>query len=155
MSLDEGTQGTVRELWEVGARYGRVPTPTPEMDPWEDPDPAEAAPGHVVVEFPGRPGIVVRLEPDGEDTVRLVDTIDLDVDRRDTVACVESVLAGRVRVRRRRAFTSAWWALVPLWLQTLFPGDILVVPLAGGRTHEQPVPADAPGGGWLATLPEA
>jgi hypothetical protein len=71
-----------------------------------------------------------------------------------TAGC-RPVLSEVARVRRRRPRRSAWWAVVPVWLEVLFPGDVLVVPVAGGRTHEQPVAPDAPGGGWPATLPDA
>ena len=140
----------VRELWEVGARHGRPPEPTPEVDPWEDdddpyPDRSVAA----VVVFAGRPPIVVRLADDGQDTVTLEDVLHLDVPRRDTAAVVDSVLSGRARLEGPRGGPFARWASTLLgsaWACSVR------VPVDGGRAYTCPLPSLA-WSSWVASLP--
>jgi hypothetical protein len=112
-----GIGDVVRELWETGDRHDRPPEPTPEADPWEDEDdPYRAGGVAAVVVFAGSPSIAVRLADDGRDVVTVEDVLNFDVPRRDTVAVVGEVLAGRVRLegagvgrltRRSRIFGSA------------------------------------------------
>jgi hypothetical protein len=112
-----GIGDVVRELWETGARHGRPPDPTPEADPWEDDDPYPTGGVVAVVLFAGRPSIAVRLADDGRDVVTVEDVLNFDVPRRDTVAVVDEVLGGRVRLEgagpgrmtgRPRLFRSAF-----------------------------------------------
>ena len=67
--------------------------------------------------FAGTPSIAVRLGDDGRDVVTVEDVLNFDVPRRDTVAVVDAVLGGRVRLegagvgrltRRSRLFGSAF-----------------------------------------------
>ena len=111
-----GIGGVVRELWATGARHGRPPEPTPEADPWEDDDPYPTGGVAAVVLFAGTPSIAVRLGDDGRDVVTVEVVLNFDVPRRDTVAVVDAVLGGRVRLegagvgrltRRSRLFGSA------------------------------------------------
>ncbi|WP_034620707.1 hypothetical protein [Cellulomonas sp. URHE0023] len=89
----------VRQLWEEGARHGRPPEPTPEVDPWDDDDDLYRAGGvAAVVVFAGSPSITVRLGDDCKDVVTVEDALDFDVPRADTVLIVRSLLSGRARL---------------------------------------------------------
>jgi hypothetical protein len=153
MALSGSTERTVRELWEIGARYGRPPLPTPEADPWEEDDPLDPQRDVVVVEMPGRPSITVRLYPGVEDTVTVEDTMDLEVPRHDTAAVVESILAGRCWVRPGvgRGLSRLVWT----FLRTTMAA-VLMVPVGTGaraRTYEVGVAYALGQGVWLASLP--
>jgi hypothetical protein len=150
MAVDRRTQATVRALWEVGARYGRPPAPVPEVDPWED-DAAGATPGAVVVELDGVPAVVVHLgAPDAvRDTVRVEDSVDLEVPRADVVAVVESLLAGRARRHRHRVGLVG--QVAAFVLGNPLPSD-LEVPVAG-RVYRAPILVTTAVSGWLLGLP--
>ncbi|GIG20016.1 hypothetical protein Cch01nite_07400 [Cellulomonas chitinilytica] len=138
----------VRELWELGARHGRVPEPTPEVDPWEDDDPYPDRAVAAVVVFTGRPSIVVRLADDGLDTVTVEDVLVFDVPRRDTVAVVGSVMSGRARL-------DGPGGILTRWSSVLFgsaAGCSVRVPLDDGRAYSCQLPSLA-WSSWIGSLP--
>lgn len=149
MTADDPLAAVVRELWALGASLGRPPEPTPEVDPWEDPDPYPVGDVVAVVAFGGSPSVVVRLDRLGEDVVTLEDVLDVDVPRRDTVAVVESVLTGQAWVERPRLPALLRW--VGVMFGSAFPGSVRI-PGGDGRTYSAPLPA-AVSSGWLAGLP--
>jgi hypothetical protein len=154
MALDEETERAVRDLWEVGARHGRPPAPTPEADPWEDDDPF-ADPGNAtVVEFRGTPTVVVRLYPDGRDDVLIEDLVELETPRHDTAAVVAEVLAHRAR---RRARAGLLRNLVSTAMHNPAPSELVVTVLDEDavRTYEAPILLTTGTGAWLTSLPLA
>lgn len=154
MAVDRGTQATVRALWEVGARHGRPPTPVPEADPWED-DAAGANPGAVVVELDGVPAVVVHLAPAGaapdavRDTVRVEDSVDLEVPRADVVAVVAALLAGRARRHLHRVGPVG--QVAAFVLGNPLPSDLEVT--VEDRVYRAPVLLTTVVSGWLLGLP--
>lgn len=152
MALDEVTERAVRALWETGARHGRPPAPTPEADPWEEEDPLGPSRTAAVVEFPGVPSVVVRLYRDGRDDVIVEDMVELEVPRRDTVAVVEEVLAGRAR---RRTRGGVLWGLLGIALRNPAPSELVVTVLGAEsvRTYEAPIILTLGTGPWLLSLP--
>lgn len=155
MALDEATARAVRDLWEVGARHSRPPSPTPEADPWdEDDDPLGPGRTSTVVEFPGVPSVVVRLYADQRDDVLIEDIVELEVPRRDVCAVVEELLARRARRRVRRGLL---WNLVNIGMHNPAPSDLVVTVLDadGVRTYEAPILLTTGTGPWLTGLPLA
>ncbi|MFF1528671.1 hypothetical protein [Cellulomonas sp. NPDC058312] len=151
MAVDEETQATVRGLWAVGARYGRPPAPVPEVDPWEADDPPEAAARRrLVVVLEGSPVVAVQLQAAGPDTVRVEDTVDLEVPRQDVVAVVDALLGGRARRRVRSQGPVAH--VVALVLGNPLPSELEVV-VDGDRTYRAPVLVLAAASGWFHALP--
>ena len=152
MALDAVTERAVRALWEVGTRHGRAPAPTPEADPWEEEDPLGPSRTAAVVEFPGVPSVVVRLYRDGRDDVLVEDIVELEVPRRDTVAVVDEVLAGRAR---RRARGGVLWNLLGIVLHNPAPSELVVTVLGpeSVRTYEAPLILTVGTGPWLLSLP--
>jgi hypothetical protein len=155
MALDEATTRAVRDLWEVGARHGRPPAPTPEADPWEeDDDPFGPARAATVVEFMGTPSVVVRLYADGRDDVLVEDIVELETPRQDTAAVVEEVLAGRAH---RRVRSGLLWNLVNTAMRNPAPSELVVTVLDPDavRTYEAPILLTMGTGPWLTSLPLA
>lgn len=153
MELDAATEWAVQELTDAGLRHGRPPAPVPEADPWEDDDPLDPGSGHVVVEFPGVPSVVVRLYRDGQDLVVVEDVVELTVPRRDVPAVVEAVLGGRGR--RRLVARGRLSSLLAVWLHNPLPADLVVTVdrPEGPRTYTAPIVLAQATGAWLATLP--
>ena len=149
MALSGGRR-IVRDLWDVGARHGRVPDPTPEVDPWEDQDPCEA-PRELAVVFPGTPPFTVRLFLDGQDTISIEDSVDLEVPRHDTVAVVEALLSGAARLRVGRAGPLA--RLCALVMLNPMMTDLVVRLPEDGRTYTAPVPYTFGQGPWGWGIP--
>jgi len=154
MPIDDATEATVRALWEAGARHGRPPAPVPEADPWEDDAPgSERAP--LVVVLPGTPDVEVRLHRDGADEVQVESAAYLEVPRRDTVAVVDALLAGRA-VRRPRV-RGVLGNLLAVFLDSPAPSD-LEVRVAGDdapRTYRAQVTATQPISTWIMSRPVA
>ncbi|WP_282945456.1 hypothetical protein [Cellulomonas endometrii] len=160
MPIDEVTQAAVHALWEAGARHGRPPAPVPEADPWDaadvdgSADALDSARGRVSVLFDGAPALAVHLHRDGRDTVRVEDVVDLEVPRRDVVAVVDALLAGRAR--RRATVRGLWGNLLGVLLSNPAPSD-LVVRVGGDdgtapREYTGPVLLAVPLSGWLMSL---
>lgn len=154
MALDEVTERAVRALWEAGARHGRPPAPTPEADPWEEEDPLGPSRTAAMVEFPGVPSVVVRLFRDARDDVLVEDNVELEVPRRDTVAVVEELLAGRAR---RRVHGGLLWNLLGIFMHNPAPSELVVTVLGpeAVRTYEAPLVLSLGTGPWLVSLPLA
>ncbi|MGV8978865.1 MAG: hypothetical protein ACOH17_12545 [Cellulomonas sp.] len=150
MRLSAGTRDAVRELWSIGAQHGRVPSPTPEVDPWEEADPLDPPVDEAVVEFPGAPDISVHLFGDLADSVTVDQNIYFETPRADTLALVAALLAGRAR-RRPVARKGPGFVRV---LRQAWLGDVLVVPLASGKVYQQRVLYQPDGHGWMLSLPE-
>ena len=148
MGLTGGRQ-IVRELWEAGARHGRPPEPTPEVDPWEDED-LYGPPSELAVVFLGMPALTVRLFLDGADTVTVEDTVDLEVPRKDTVAVVEALIGGRARMRRRPApFLTR---LVGTFFRAPYLTELVVRLPDVGRTYTAPVLSSLGTGTWTSRM---
>lgn len=156
MTLSAGTQGAVRALWLIGARYGREVSPNVGSDLLEDDDPLDP-PDATTVEMAGLPVITVRLFRDLSDLVTIDDMIEFEVPRHDTLALVESVLAGNARLR---SLSGTRWSVVRAMLLAPFVpygvvvGQVVVITVSGGACYEQPVPLQPVGGSvWLSKLP--
>lgn len=149
MALTGGRQ-IVRDLWEAGARHGRVPEPTPEVDPWEDADPY-GPPSELAVVFPGTPGFTVRLFLDSQDTITVEDSVDLEVPRSDTVAVAESLLSGQARLRVHRA--NVIMRLIGVFTHNPMMADLVVRLPDGGRTYTAPVLQAYGQGAWVSRVP--
>lgn len=156
MGLSEGTRETLRDLRLIGTEHGRRPSPAAD----DEPDLLEATLGHgadaAILELPGVPSITVHVDGSLEDTVVVEDVISFDIPRRDTVALVQAVLAGRARLRRDDG--GRWSALrimlLAPFLRYLVPfTNVLVVPIPGRTPYEQPVPVQLFAGGWLSSVP--
>jgi hypothetical protein len=155
MTLSAGTQGAVRALWTMGARYGREVSPNADADLREDDDPLNP-PDATTVELAGVPSITVRLFPDLSDLVTIDGVIEFEVPRSDTAAVVESVLAGNARLRSAigtRWSTVRTMLLAPFVPYVAFVGQVVVVTVPGGACYEQPVPFPLGGSVWLSKLP--
>ena len=152
MRLSQNTHDAVRALWAVGGDHGRPPTPTPEVDPWEDEDPLVIPRDEAIVDFPGTPDISVHLYGDMADTVTIEKYIDFETPRQDTLALVAALLAGDAR--RRPAEGKG----PKRFLRELLSapcGIVLTVPVGGDKAYEQRVPSQCYGLTWVTTLPEA
>ena len=155
MALSVGTQGAVHALWAVGARYGREVRPSAGADLLEDDDPLNPQDG-TTVELIGVPAIAVRLFGDLSDIVIIDDMIEFEVPRNDTVAVVESVIAGNACLRSDGG--TRWGAVRALFLAPFVPyaaivGYVLVIRVPGGACYEESVPVRPLGGGaWLSKL---
>jgi hypothetical protein len=83
--------------------------------------------------------------------------IEFEVPRNDTVAVVDSVLAGDARLRRvggTRWSTLRTLFLAPFVPYVAFAGGVVVVTVPGGASYEQSVPFQPLGGSaWLSKLP--
>lgn len=148
MGLTGGRQ-IVRELWEAGARYGRPPEPTPEVDPWEDDDPY-GPPRELAVTFNGFPALTVRLYLDGADTVTVEDSVDLDVPRKDTVAVVEALISGRARMRRLPAHPLT--RLLGVLLRVPYMAELVVHLPDVGRTYTAQARGSYFDGSWISRM---
>lgn len=155
MTLSAGTQGAVRALWTVAARHGREVGPSAGDDLLEDDDPLNPQDA-TTVELAGVPVITVRLFRDLRDLVTIDGMIEFDVPRNDTVAVVESVLAGNARLRSdggTRWSTVRALFLAPFVPYVSFVGSVVVVTLPGGACYEQAVPLQPLGDSvWLSKL---
>lgn len=145
-----GGRRIVRDLWEAGERHGRVPDPTPEVDPWEDEDPY-GPPSELAVVFGGSPALTVRLYLNGEDTVTVEDSVDLEVPRVDTVAVVEAILGGQARMRMHRASFLA--RLIGTFAHAPMLADLVVRLPEVGRTYTAPVLQTYGQGAWISRIP--
>jgi hypothetical protein len=155
MTLSAGTQRAVRELWMTGARYGREVIPKPGADPLEDDD-LLSPQDSTTVELAGVPVITVRLFTDLSDYVTVDDMTEFEVPRHDTVAGVDSILAGNAHMRREggtRWNTFRALLLAPLVPYVAFDRCVVVVTVPGGAIYEQAVPPALGGNPWLSTLP--
>lgn len=150
MTADATVTAVVRELWALGARLGRPPEPTPEVDPWDDDtDPYPVGDVAAVVAFSGSPSVVVRLDRAREDVVTIEDVFDVDVPRHDTVVVVESVLTGQAWIDRPRLHPALRW--LPDLLGSAFAGDVRI-PGGEGRVYSTPV-TTVLSSAWFTGLP--
>jgi len=140
------TKDVVRDLWTIGAKYGRTPDPTPEADPWDDGDPLDEPRDEAVVVFRGLPDVQVHLYGDSEDTVTIEQCVDFETSRSETVALVAAILAGDAQI----GLLGGRWRFVRDWLQPFY-GMQLVIPVAGHEPYRQRVPYQ-PLQRWLETL---
>lgn len=149
MGLSTVTKDAVTALWSIGAQHGRVPSPSPEVDPWQEKvGPADGPRDEVVVVFAGRPEISVHLCGDLADTVTVEQYIYFDTPRADTLALVAALLAGEARVRLvRRRGPGFFRQLRQAWF-----GDVLVVQVRPGTAYQQRVLYQPDGHGWLLSL---
>jgi hypothetical protein len=156
MTLSAGTQEAVRALWTIGARCGREVSPYAGADLLEDDDPLNPREA-TTVEPAGVPVITVALFSNLSDLVTIDGMTEFEVPRNDTVAVVESVLAGNARLRRVGG--TRWRAIRTLFLAPFVPyvavvGYVAVVMAPGGACYEYPVPLQPLGiSVWLSKLP--
>jgi hypothetical protein len=139
----------------TGARYGREVIPNAGADPLEDDD-LLSPQDSTTVELAGVPVITVRLFRDLSDFVTVDDMIEFEGPRHDTVAVVDSILAGNAHMHREggtRWNTVRATLLAPFVPYVAFDRYVVVVTVPGGACYEQAVPPALGGNPWLTTLP--
>lgn len=141
----------------MGTRYDRQVIPGEGGDLLVDDDPLNPQDA-TTIELAGAPAITVSLFGDLCDIVAIDGSIEFTVPRKDTVAFVESILAGRARVRREK---STRWGkglallVAPMVAYVSFDSVVVVVTLPEGGCYEQSVRFPHEGNPWLSNLPSA